>query len=67
MDTVGASAIGDHAADQAGRHIAAAYETNGFAHSRSPKTAVPILTMVEPSAIAASMSPVIPIDSVSQS
>ena len=30
-----------------------------------PKIAVPILTMVEPSAIAASMSLVVPMDSVS--
>ena len=94
-DEVGAGrAVGDQAADQRGRHVAAADEGDAHGSGRSgaekradvesriasicaaaprplphrvraPKIAVPTRTSVEPSAIAASRSAVMPIDSVS--
>src|SRR4051794_34365102 len=66
--------LGDQPADQRARHVAAAEERDFQAAllcmSREPtllmpNIAVPMRTMVEPSAIARSMSSLIPIDRVS--
>ncbi len=57
-----------HTAQHGVRHIAAADKCHDHAVvlSRSPKIAVPMRTIVEPAAMAASRSADIPIDSVSQ-
>src|SRR3990172_10992941 len=64
-DGPGRDAFFEQAADNGARHIAAADERNVHAFSRSPKIAVPTRTMVAPSAIAASRSADMPIESVS--
>jgi hypothetical protein len=52
---------------QAGRHVSAAKESDPHRRSSGlgPNTAVPTRTIVAPSAIAASRSPLMPIDRVS--
>ena len=63
-------ALGEQAADERARHVAAAEE--GDLHAallsgrRSPKMAVPMRTIVAPAAMAASMSSDMPIESVSK-
>ena len=64
-DVSGGEALFQHAADQRIGHVAAAEEGNFHAWFLSPKMAVPMRTMVAPSATAASRSWDMPMDRVS--
>src|ERR1041385_1980335 len=69
-DRAAGVSLGDQAADQRARHIAAAEKGDFHAglssRLRAPKIAVPMRTMVAPAAMASSMSSDMPIDRVSK-